>query len=231
MHTLTSLKTRYAHLPHAAIVGTALSQRLPAGVEREDLEGVAWAAYHRWAGQLSGSVADESPGLVYSVVRHAILDELRRLDRLSSHTRTRLNKIISARTRLEYELGRSADVEEVAIVLGYKPRNVQGIVDAASAASAEEFAMDFKGSDSLVLDQADPFFETMKQETAEVMREAVNNLPRAERAVVQLVVMEGTPVARAGKKLKKSDHEVRSLLDKGLKFLSESPALIELATA
>lgn len=227
---MPSLNSKFAHLPHAAAVGAALSRRLPPGVDREDIEGVAWAAYHRWACHPTGSVADESPGLVYSVVRHAILDELRRLDRLSTHTRTRFNKIKAASSKLEDQLGRSPNLGEVASALGKSYYDIQGIVDAGNAACAEEFASDLNGSDSVVFDQTDPFLEATKQETAAVMREAVKELPTAERAVVKLVVLEGTPVARAALKLRKSDHEIRTLRDRGLKYLSETPALIELAT-
>ena len=226
---MASLGTLYSHLPHAATVETALSRRLPVGVSREDIEGVAWAAYHRLAGRLMGPVAEQPPAFVFSVVRNAIMDELRRIDRLSSHTRVRFDKIKSARADLYQKLGRDPDIKEVAAALGKMTSEVQRFIDVGNAASAQDFATEFHEGDSIETDDMDPLIEAMSQETAAVMREALKKLPKAERTVVELVVFDGTPLVQVAKKLKKPDHEVRALRDRAIQTLRASPVLIELA--
>jgi RNA polymerase sigma factor for flagellar operon FliA len=74
-------------------------------------------------------------------VRGAVLDELRRLDPLSRHTRTQVTLIRRAAEALERELGRAPVASEIAAVTGLSTDAVaqlDRLSTAAQACSADE---------------------------------------------------------------------------------------------
>lgn len=119
----------------AAVVG-ALDHRLPAHVSRDDLASAGKLALVEALLHFDGP-AEQARAYCYVRVRGAVLDELRRLDPLSRHTRAQVTLVRRATAALERELGRAPHAHEVAATTGLNPGpNHRGSAPAAKSAPA-----------------------------------------------------------------------------------------------
>ncbi|HVZ64139.1 MAG TPA: sigma-70 family RNA polymerase sigma factor [Lacunisphaera sp.] len=99
-----------------AVLG-AFDRRLPACVSRDDLASAGKLALVEALLRFDGPPG-ETRAYCYVRVRGAILDELRRLDPLSRHTRARITLVRRAAAALERQLGRAPAPNEIAAVTG-----------------------------------------------------------------------------------------------------------------
>ena len=102
-----------------AVLGT-LDRRLPAHVSRDDLASAGKLALIEALLHFDGP-ADQAPAYCCVRVRGAVLDELRRLDPLSRHTRAQVTLVRRASAVLERELGRVPVASEIAAATGLSP--------------------------------------------------------------------------------------------------------------
>jgi RNA polymerase sigma factor for flagellar operon FliA len=227
---MSTLSSKLSHLPKSEVVLAALSASLPNGVARQDVEGVAWAAYHRWCDRVRNDPDADAPGYLYTVVRNAMMGEARRLDRLSSYTRKRFNQIRLVTEELKKELGRSPNLEEVAAATGIQKGDVQDTVLAGESAHEESLALSFDDVQDLMVSNAnDPAQGAAEHDTQAVLRRMVADLPKKQRRVLELVVLGGKPVAHVAEITKTSPFKVRSLCDQAIARLRAHPVLRELA--
>src|SRR5436190_22082004 len=122
-----------------AVLG-ALDRRLPAHVSRDDLASAGKLALIEALLRFDGPPA-EARAYCYVCVRGAVLDELRRLDPLSRHTRTQITLVRRAAAALERELGRAPAANEIAAVSGFSAdaiAQLERLATAAQACSADE---------------------------------------------------------------------------------------------
>jgi RNA polymerase sigma factor FliA len=118
----------------------ALDRRLPIHVSREDLASAGKLALIEALMRFTGS-PDEARAYCYVRVRGAVLDELRRLDPLSRHSRARVTLVRRATAALERQLGRTPVANEIAALTGLSVDAVAQIEQLATAAqvcSADE---------------------------------------------------------------------------------------------
>src|SRR5689334_17854983 len=117
------------HTPSASLADTlsvvdavlgALDRRLPAHVSRDDLASAGKLALIEALLRFDGPPA-EARAYCYVRVRGAVLDELRRLDPLSRHTRAQVTQVRNATAALERQLGRVPTAGEIAAVTGFAP--------------------------------------------------------------------------------------------------------------
>ena len=113
----------------------ALDRRLPAHVARDDLASAGKLALVeallRWDGP-----PEQARAYCYVRVRGAVLDELRRLDPLSRHTRAQIALVRRAQAALERDLGRAPTLAEVAALTGLAGDAVARLDQLAAAAHA-----------------------------------------------------------------------------------------------
>lgn len=137
------------HTPSASLADTlsvvdavlaGLDRRLPAHVSRDDLASAGKLALIEALLRFDGP-AEQARAYCYVRVRGAVLDELRRLDPLSRHTRTQVTLIRRAAAALERDLGRAPVASEIAAVTGFSTDAVaqlDRLATAAQACSADE---------------------------------------------------------------------------------------------
>ncbi|MEY2881843.1 MAG: hypothetical protein RLZZ15_4223 [Verrucomicrobiota bacterium] len=117
-----------------AVLG-ALDRRLPAHVARDDLASAGKLALVEALLRFAGPAA-EARAYCYVRVRGAVLDELRRLDPLSRHTRAQITLVRRAQAALERQHGRAPALAEVAALTGLTADAVAQLDQLAAAASA-----------------------------------------------------------------------------------------------
>ena len=229
-HSMLPLSSQQSHLRFADVVVSALSAPLPDGVPNEDLEGVAWAAYHRWVHRVKQDPATDTPSFLYAAVRNAMIDEIRRVDRLSYYTRIRLNRINGATEVLKEKLGRPPNIKQVAEATGFKQRQIHDTLMVGAAAREESFAVSFEEAEEEIGGESvDPAARASNLESFEILQSAVAALPADQRQVMELVVLEGTPVAHVAAMTNLSCHKVRALRKQAVAQMRANPALRELA--
>jgi RNA polymerase sigma factor FliA len=112
-----------------------LDRRLPAHVSRDDLASAGKLALIEAFLRFDGP-AEQARAYCYVRVRGAVLDELRRLDPLSRHTRTQVTLVRRTTAALERELGRAPDAGEIAAATGFSSVAVVQLKQLAIAAQA-----------------------------------------------------------------------------------------------
>lgn len=142
--TLTSPSSTTASLADTLgvvdAVLAALDRRLPAHVSRDDLASAGKLALIEAFQRFTGP-REQARAYCYVRVRGAVLDELRRLDPLSRHTRAKVTLVRRAAAALECELGRVPTVLELAGFTGLAPNAIdqlERLAAAAQACSADE---------------------------------------------------------------------------------------------
>ncbi|MGH7957931.1 MAG: sigma-70 family RNA polymerase sigma factor, partial [Opitutaceae bacterium] len=110
-------------------------RKLPVHVSRDDLASAGKLALIEALLRFDGPV-DQVRAYCYVRVRGAVLDELRRLDPLSRHTRAQVTLVRRATAALERELGRVPGANEIATVTGLSPAAVAQLEQLATAAQA-----------------------------------------------------------------------------------------------
>ena len=130
------------HTPAASLADTlsvvdavlaALDRRLPAHVSRDDLASAGKLALIEALLRFDGP-PEQARAYCYVRVRGAVLDELRRLDPLSRHTRAQVTLVRRATAALERDLGRAPNANEIATVTGLSSATVAQLEQLATAA-------------------------------------------------------------------------------------------------
>ena len=126
-----------------SVVDTVLAtvtRRLPLHVSREDLASAGKVALVEALLNYDGP-SEHVRGYCFARVRGAVLDELRRLDPLSRHTRERVTFVRRATLALERELGRAPTANEISEATGLSQNalaQLERLATAAEVCSADE---------------------------------------------------------------------------------------------
>ena len=116
------------------VLGT-LDRRLPAHVSRDDLASAGKVALIEALLRFDGP-REQVRAYCYVRVRGAVLDELRRLDPLSRHTRAQVTLVHRAAAALERELGRAPRPAEIATLTGLSVEAITQLDRLATAVQA-----------------------------------------------------------------------------------------------
>ena len=206
-----------------AVVG-AIDRRLPAHVSRDDLASAGKLALvealHRFDGP-----PEQARAYCYVRVRGAVLDELRRLDPLSRHTRTQVTLVRRAAAALERELGRVPVASEIAAITGFTPDAVaqlERLATAAQACSADETDAHGEQLHALVdVDAECPARSAESGDTHDSVRAALERLPPNHARVVRRYYLEDATLDDIAVELGISKERVRQIREAAEKKLRE----------
>ena len=115
------------------VVLASVARHLPPHVSREDLASAGKVALVEALLRFDGPPA-EARANCYLRVRGAVLDELRRLDPLSRHTRAQVTLVRRATAALERQLGRAPTPSEIAVATGFSAESLAQLERLANAA-------------------------------------------------------------------------------------------------
>ena len=205
------------------VLGT-LDRRLPAHVSRDDLASAGKLALIEALLHFDGP-ADQARAYCYVRVRGAVLDELRRLDPLSRHTRAQVTLVRGASAVLERELGRVPVASEIAAATGLPPDAVaqlERIATAAQACSADETDADGERLHALVdSDATCPAQSAESVDTHTSIHAALDRLPANHAHVVRRYYLEDATLDDIADELGLSKERIRQIREAAEKKLRE----------
>lgn len=228
------------HTPRASLADTlsvvdavlgALDRRLPAHVSRDDLASAGKLALIEALLRFDGP-ADQARAYCYVRVRGAVLDELRRLDPLSRHTRTQVTLIRRATEALERELGRAPVTSEIAAVTGFSSdaiAQLDRLATAALACSADETNSDGEQLHALIDNEAAcPARSAETVDTYASLHVALDQLPPNHARVLRRYYLEDATLDDISGELGVSKERVRQIRDAAEKKLRDEFVVLAL---
>ncbi len=229
------------HTPSASLADTlsvvdavlgALDRRLPAHVSRDDLASAGKLALIEALLRFDGP-ADQARAYCYVRVRGAVLDELRRLDPLSRHTRTQVTLIRRATEALERELGRAPTTSEIGAVTGLSSdaiAQLDRLATAAQACSADETNSDGEQLHALIDNEAAcPARSAETVDTYASLHVALNQLLPNHARVLRRYYLEEATLDDISGELGVSKERVRQIREAAEKKLRDEFVVLALS--
>lgn len=200
------------HYPFVEKVARRMARRLPKHVDFSELVSAGAIGLMEAAGRFDPERHERFEAFAEFRIRGAILDDIRMGDTLSRDMRKLSNTIRDEGRRLEAELGRAPDPEELARGLGITVTELYARQKRLSGSFVES-TVDVDGEDILdrtVGDAAfeDPFDSAARRETIAVIAGAVERLRPRERQVISLLYSEGITMREIGKILDVTESRV-----------------------
>jgi len=206
-----------------AVLG-ALDRRLPAHVSRDDLASAGKLALIEALLRFDGP-PEQARAYCFVRVRGAVLDELRRLDPLSRHTRTQVTLVRRVSAALELEFGRAPVASEIAAVTGLSLdaiAQLDRLATAAQACSADETSADGEQLHALVDNDATcPARSAESLDAHASVRAALDRLPTNHARVLRRYYLEEATLDDIANELGVSKERVRQIREAAEKKLRE----------
>jgi RNA polymerase sigma factor for flagellar operon FliA len=206
-----------------AVLG-ALDRRLPAHVSRDDLASAGKLALIEALLRFDGP-AEQARAYCYVRVRGAVLDELRRLDPLSRHTRTQVTLIRRAAEALEREFGRAPTADELAAVTGLPCATIAQLDQLASATQACSIDATNADGESLHalpdVDAVCPAHSAESDDTHSSIRAALDRLAPKHAHVLRRYYLDDATLDDIAVELGISKERVRQIREAAEKKLRE----------
>ncbi len=208
-----------AYLPLVRWLAQRLAVRKPPQVELEEM--VSWGIEGLLDAMKKYDPKKQAAFATYAQfrIRGAILDRLRGMDWVSRSVRQKASVLEKTYHKLEGQLGRPAAEEEVAEALGMALPQLHALlseVGQMSLFSLEDLGVD-AGQDRWQIeklldgDGSDPMQAILSRERADLVAEAIANLPEKERTVIALYYHEGITMREAGAVLGLTESRVSQL--------------------
>jgi RNA polymerase sigma factor for flagellar operon FliA len=229
---LIARRNQYAakFFPYIEKVARRLARRLPAHVEIDDLISSGVIGLMEAAERFDPKRVDRFEAFAEFRIRGAMLDDLRSRDTLSRDMRRLSNELRDATRRLEAQLGRTPDQEEIARRLGVGVDELYARQQKLSGSSV--VGIDDAGPDLLERtgDQqaADPFELTSRREMLSQLVGGIEELPEKMQQVLSLYYCDNLNLKEIGAVLGVTESRVCQIHGEATKRLRES--LDDLAT-
>ena len=208
-----------AYLPLVRLVVRRLAARKPTQVELDDM--VSWGIEGLLDAMKKYDPAKQAAFATYAHfrIRGAVLDRLRGMDWVSRSVRQKANVLEKTYHQLEGTHGRPATEEEVAAALDLTLPQLHALlseVGKMSLFSLEDLGVDtgearWQIEQLLEGDGSDPVQALLSRERADLVADAIGNLPEKERTVIALYYYEGLTMKEAGVVLDLTESRVSQL--------------------
>ena len=210
--------------PYIEKVARRLARRLPAHVEIDDLISSGVIGLIEAAERFDPERVDRFEAFAEFRIRGAMLDDLRSRDTLSRDMRRLSNELREATRKLESQLGRTPDQEEIAKRLGVGVEELYARQQKLSGSSV--VGIDDAGPDLLERtgDQtaADPFEQTSRHEMTERLVAGIGHLPEKMQQVLSLYYSENLNLKEIGAVLGVTESRVCQIHGEATKRLRDS---------
>jgi RNA polymerase sigma factor for flagellar operon FliA len=211
------------YVPLVKFVAHRISARLPSHVELDDL-------IHSGILGLMDAIEKFEParGIKFKTyaelrIKGAILDGLRDLDWVPRSLRRKKKDIENAYHLLEQQMGRAATDEEVAVHLGLTLEDLHKSLDDLKGVTIGSFVEGGEDGDGESLisfipdpDADDPQMTFQNRELRNILKDAVDLLPKKERFVVQLYYFDELTMKEIGTLLNITESRVSQLHTKSM---------------
>ncbi len=217
----------HRHMWLVKCVARSIAENLPQSVDVEDLISAGAIGLIQAVENYDARRGANLETYARHRIRGAILDELRRCDRLPQHMRSKLSKVESAIVTLERRKGSCPGDDEIAEEAGLAPDEVPAVFSAAAAADLHSFEEVFERDSvgaSVDLEQVktkspDPQSKLERKELEKVLIHAIRGLPRVEKIVLSLYYYEGLRMREIGEVLGISESRVSQIHSRAILLL------------
>ena len=197
-------------LPIVRRLAFRLARRLPPNVDVGDLIGAGTEGLLKAIEAYDASHAARFETYAESRVRGAILDELRAQDALTRHGRRQMGEVTKVMRKLESQLGRSPEEQEVASALGIELEVYHKLVENLSRAPALANLGALDPDD--VAGGSDSSAELEHRQLKEQLVAAIKRLPERTQQVLALYYQEECTLAEVGAVLGVTESRVCQIL-------------------
>ena len=215
--------------PYIEKVARRLARRLPAHVEIDDLISSGVIGLMEAAERFDPKRVDRFEAFAEYRIRGAMLDDLRARDTLSRDMRRLSNELREATRKLESQLGRTPDQQELAQTLGVQVEELyarQQKLSGSSVVGIDDAGPDFleRTSDDT---SPDPFEMTSHRETLARLVDGIDDLPEKMQQVLSLYYCENLNLKEIGEVLGVTESRVCQIHGEATRRLRESLSELE----
>ncbi len=195
------------HLSLVKVIAERLSRMLPPVLDKEDMYEAGILGLLDAANRYDSSKNCSFKTFASIRIKGAILDEVRSLEVVPKSLRQRARKVEKVIADLERELGQPPSDEIVAERLGLtldEYRRLLQSLEGVSFAYLEDIGshvLDLYSYRNYEYGQEPPVENLYKEEIAEILSRAIDDLPERERLVITLYYYEGFTIREIGKVL------------------------------
>ncbi len=207
-------------------VAGKMAMSVPPSVEIDDLVSAGVVGLMDAVGKYDPGRDTKFETYAVARIRGAIVDDLRSLDWVPRSVRRKARMVEEAYSRLENELGRAADDEEISKKLNMSVGEFKSIVDeivSAGLLSLDDFVGSQDGERTTRIidlvcskEGGAPSTSLEIDEMREILAEAIMNLPEKERTVVALYYYEDMTLKEIGRTLGVSESRVSQIHTKAM---------------
>jgi RNA polymerase sigma factor for flagellar operon FliA len=214
------------HQPLVKRLAKQLMTRLPSSVEIDDLIQAGMIGLHDATLRYDPSQNAQFVTFAITRIRGAMLDELRRSDWMSRHTRTKMRAVEKTTRQLEHQLGRPPVELEIAEALHLtleefqelKTKFLGGEVSFDDLVSDDDSESDYLDRNT-VFDATDTTFESFcDQEAIKVILDEIKKLPDRQREIIMLR-LDDVSMREIGLKFQISESRVCQIVEQTVKQL------------
>jgi len=229
--TLASRRREYAakFFPYIEKVARRLARRLPAHVEIDDLVSAGVIGLMEAAERFDPKRVDRFEAFAEFRIRGAMLDDLRARDTLSRDMRRLSNELREATRKLESELGRTPDQEELAETLGLNMNQLhtrQQKLSGSQVVGIDDAGPDFLDRTTDVT-SPDPFEVTAHREALGHLVAGIDGLPEKMQQVLSLYYCENMNLKEIGEILGVTESRVCQIHGEATRRLRETLGPLE----
>lgn len=228
-HTPTVSLADTLHVVDAVLA--SLDRRLPVHVSRDDLASAGKLALIEALLRFDGP-PEQARAYCFIRVRGAVIDELRRLDPLSRHTRTQVTLIRRAAAALDREFGRAPTGSEIAEVTGLSVdaiAHLECIAAATHLCSIDETDLDGEALHAVVDTAAACPARTVESiDTHASVRAALQRLAPNHAHVLRRYYLEDATLDSIAEELGVSKERIRQIREAAEKKLREDFVVLAL---
>ena len=212
-HMLTPAERHALITQHVSLVESVVGRimvTLPDSVDREDLVSCGILGLIQAVDRFEPRRGVKFNTYATSVIRGAVMDELRSQDWAPRSVREKCRRIERTLARLEAQLGRSPDDEEMASVMRMSVDEYHQLLSDASSVALVSLEALLSGGEVLRQEPAVPLSEgglqdpertAQRQELKRALAEAIDTLPQSERLVIALYYHEELTLREIGEVL------------------------------
>jgi RNA polymerase sigma factor for flagellar operon FliA len=208
-----------SYLPWVRQIAGRLAMRMPAGLETQDLVGAGVLALIKALRELDASRRETVQAYVAIRVRGAMLDAIRKHDRVPRGVRDRYRQYVRTIRSLENRLGRAPDEQEICNELGLSERAYRLFLDQARPLSflqIEEMSLSERALEEIAqereaIDGLSPESSAEWREVHAILSRAIEVLPERERQVIELYYYEELNLKEIGTLLGVSESRICQL--------------------
>lgn len=207
-------------------VAGKMAMSVPPSVEIDDLVSAGVVGLMDAVGKYDPGRDTKFETYAVARIRGAIVDDLRSLDWVPRSVRRKARMVEEAYSRLETELGRAADDEEISKKLNMSVGAFKAIVDeiiSAGLLSLDDFVGSQDGERTTRIidlvcskEGGSPSTSLEIEEMREILAKAIMDLPEKERTVVALYYYEDMTLKEIGRTLGVSESRVSQIHTKAM---------------